>query len=508
MTTLHSSILSAPFQRSDSMEARRIPEFEFIFQYIDHWAATDPDMVLIRFGDRNITAAQLKQEAEQLAQALLDLGLQQGDRILTIVPPLPEYCTLLVAANMLGLLVVPMDVRYQPTDFQRLLPKIEPALVISIVEDTRVSFADMIAQLQQNGILQADVPVVFLEGEQTYIDLISKQYNRQNELLERKAIQSKFNDLLVIWTGGTTGFPKAAVLTNHNFVRMCIVEYEVLSQALALRGISGRFTYLANLPVSHVGGSVELLGVGMIGGLDMIIHERWSSTRTLQTIQDASLPIMLAAPTMYRIMMTHSEFDSFDLSSLRVTLISGEVVNQEFMDLMHAKICDTVINGYGSTEMGPEVTFTHPDDDPSKLASGYVGTALPGVKLRIADMEGQELPQGETGEVLVQGDLVCNGYFRSPDEDTASFIDGWFKTGDLGRLDENGGLWLQGRIKDIIRVGAYTVLPMEIEELVLDRFELELAAAISVPDPILSEVVWLVVTPKPGEEVTAAEIET
>ena len=206
-------------------------------------------------------------------------------------------------------------------------------------------------------------------------------------------------------------------------------------------------------------------------------------------------------------MMAHKKFDSYDLSSMKLAIISGEVVNQEFIDLMQSKICDTIINGYGSTEMGPEVTFTHPDDDYSMIANGYVGKPLPSVKLRIADMKDQELPIGDTGEVLVQGDLVCNGYFRNPEENALGFTqDGWFKTGDLGKLDVGGGLWLQGRIKEIIRVGAYTVLPMEIEELVLQHFNLELAAALSIPDEILGEVVWLVISPKPNEKIESSDI--
>ncbi|MHA2275239.1 MAG: class I adenylate-forming enzyme family protein, partial [Candidatus Kariarchaeaceae archaeon] len=463
-----------------------------------------------RFEKRTISSRELENKSEHLAMALINLGISKGDRIVTVLPPTPEYAILLVAASKIGAILVPMDVRYRHTDFIRLIPQIEPMLIVSILGDDQVNFQQLLKQLIDEDLLSQYVRLLFLGFSSlgdNYYDLYDTEYDLHKELVEKKNRLTKDNDLLIIWTGGTTGFPKAAILTNSNVVEMCIVENDVLKDGLELRESTGRTKLLANLPVSHVGGSVELIGVGIVGGYELIIHNRWSSTKTLEAIQQEKISVMLAAPTMYRIMMTHERFDSFDLSSLKLTMISGEVVNQEFIDLMQEKFCDTIINGYGSTEIGPEVTFTHPDDDYSTIANGYVGKPLPGVILRIADFDEKELASNQVGEVLVKGNLVCNGYFRNPDENQLGFTeDGWFKTGDLGKLDDTGGLWLQGRIKDIIRVGSYTVLPMEIEELVLQNYMLEFAAAISIPDDILGEVVWLVVTPKNNEKISEDEL--
>jgi acyl-CoA synthetase (AMP-forming)/AMP-acid ligase II len=492
------------------MSTERIPQFDFLWEYVRYWSKEDPRFPAIRFGKQKITSRELEERSEHLAMVLINLGISKGDRIVTILPPTPEYAILLIAANKIGAVVVPMDVRYRHTDFIRLIPQIEPMLIVSILGDDEVNFQKLLKQLIDEDLISQYVRLLFLGYSKmgdNYYDLYNTEYDLQKELDEKKARLTKEDDLLIIWTGGTTGFPKAAILTNHNVVRMCIVENEVLRDGLESRGSSGRTRILANLPVSHVGGSVELICLGIVGGYELLIHDRWSSTKTLETIDGEKIEVMLAAPTMYRIMMTHDNFQKFDLSSLKLTMISGEVVNQEFIDLMIEKFCDTIINGYGSTEMGPEVTFTHPDDDYSKIANGYVGKPLPGVTLSIADLEENHLGTNQVGEVYVKGELVCNGYFRNPDENHLGFTnDGWFKTGDLGKLDDDGGLWLQGRIKDIIRVGSYTVLPMEIEELVLQNYNLELAAAISIPDDILGEVVWLAVTPKENESVSEQEI--
>lgn len=488
----------------------KTPELTYFWEYVKYWSEKNPIFPAVRHNDNIISGQELDSKSIQLAQALIHLGIEKGDRIVTVLPPIPEYVILMTAASQIGAILVPMDLRYRHTDFIRLIPTIEPKLIISVVKDAKVNFKEMLDQLQMEKPELQTVKYLFLDeddSDSSYYNLFSTEYKLNKELENRKNDLDKHDDFLIIWTGGTTGFPKAAILTNNNVVRMCIIEDNILKSGLELRGETGRTKILVNLPVSHVGGSVELIGVGIVGGYEMLIHDRWSATRTLETIQIEKLSVCLAAPTMYRIMMAHKEFDSYDLSSMKLALISGEVVNQEYIDLMQAKFCNTIINGFGSTEMGPEVTFTHPDDDYSMIANGYVGKPLPGVKLRIADVDGNEIAIGKTGEVLVKGDLVCKGYFRNPKENSLGFTeDGWFKTGDLGKLDQKGGLWLQGRIKDVIRVGTYTVLPMEIEELVLQHFNLKLAAALSVPDDMLGEVVWLVITPQPNEEIVAEDV--
>ncbi|MCH8907427.1 MAG: acyl--CoA ligase [Candidatus Heimdallarchaeota archaeon] len=492
------------------MASDSIPEFEYLWQYVDYWAEIDPDFPALRFNDQQISSFELKERSSKIADVLIHLGVERADRIVTILPAAPEYALLLIACNRIGAIIVPMDVRYRRADFIRLIPKIEPKLIISIVQDDKVSFSEILVKLKDAEKTLQNVKILFLGDSihgQNYFGLEKIVPSRQEEQDRRMKEQSKTDDLIIVWTGGTTGFPKAAVLSNHNFVRMCIVENDVIKAGLSTRGIFGRIKYLSNLAVSHVGGSVELIGVGLIGGYELLIHNKWSSTKTLETIQKESLHVLLAAPTMYRIMMRHKDFDDFDLSSLKLVVISGEVVNQEFMDQMKTKFCKTIINGYGSTEMGPEVTFTHPDDDPATIAKGYVGKPLAGMKIKIIDTDANSLPTNNVGEILVQGDLVCKGYFRNPKENEKGFTsDGWIKTGDLGRLDGDGGLWLQGRIKDVIRVGTYSVLPMEIEELVLHHFSLDLAAAISIPDNIFGEVVWLVITPKAHVSISEDDI--
>ncbi|MHA2089819.1 MAG: class I adenylate-forming enzyme family protein [Candidatus Kariarchaeaceae archaeon] len=486
-----------------------VPELECFWQYVEYWANIEPDFPTMRYNDQVITSQQFQDRTKQLAQAFLDLGIQKGDRIVTVLPCIPEFMLTFVAANKIGAITVPMDIRYRHTDFLNLIPGLEPKLIVSVVEDDEVNFANILKNLQKEVSHLQSVIFVFL-GKTSYglsfQGLLSAEYNNLETLQQKKLEQNSMDDTLIIWTGGTTGLPKAALLSNKNIVRMCVLEDEMIRNVIHSKGVEGRTKLLANLPVSHVGGTVEILGVGVVGGHEIILHDKWSATKTLQTFHKERIPFYLGAPTMYRIMMVHEDLTSFDLSGLKLAMISGEIVNSEFMDLMQKHICKTIVNGYGSTEMGPEVTFTEPDRDYNKITSGYVGKPLKGMELKIQTLESKEAKTGEIGEVLVKGDLVAKGYFRNPEENRRSYDGDYFKTGDLGKLDDDGGLWLTGRIKEVIRVGAYTVLPQEIEEVVFQHFKLDMAAGLSIPDEMHGEVVWLAITPKEGIDITEDEV--
>ncbi|MHA2272539.1 MAG: class I adenylate-forming enzyme family protein [Candidatus Hodarchaeales archaeon] len=493
-----------------------MPHFDSFWQYVEYWATIAPNFPAMKCEDQVVSSQQFEDITNRLATAFLNLGVQKGDRIVTVLPTRPEYMFILVAANKIGAITVPMDVRYRRSDFVNLIPHLEPRIVISITKDEKFNFAEAFQKLANEVADLKDLDYYFIgelwnEFGKPFDELLAgvlpDQSKLDGELAIRKKDQHPNDDMLIIWTGGTTGFPKAALLSNENVVAMCLLENEMIRNYIISQGVLDRSTLLSNLPPSHVGGTVEILGVGVVGGYKLVLHDRWSATKTLQSLQDDKVVFYLAAPTMWRILMGHPLLPDTDLSHFKFALISGEIVDIDFLKLMQEKICKTIVNGYGSTESGAEVTFTAPDDDYTKMVDGYVGKPLKGMEIRIIDGEGNHCPPSEKGEVIIKGVLVCKGYFRNEEENIKGFTaDGYIKTGDLGYLDNEGGLWLSGRLKEIIRVGTYTVLPQEIEDVVYEHFDLELAAAVGVPDKILGEVVWLAITPKEGVIVDDGEV--
>jgi acyl-CoA synthetase (AMP-forming)/AMP-acid ligase II len=232
------------------------------------------------------------------------------------------------------------------------------------------------------------------------------------------------------------------------------------------------------------------------------MRESWSPNKMLEVTARERIPIMLGVPTMFAMALSLPTLKEHDLSCVKVAVMSGEKVGRELLDGIRRHICHDILNGYGSTEAGAEVTFTAPGDDLALLADGYVGHPIAGQQLRIVNDDDSISQTREIGEVVVKGPLTINGYYHMPAEDAAGFTpDGWCRTGDLGFLDERGGLWIRGRKKQIIRVGGYTVIPNEIEELVAQLPGVAQAVAIGMPDPVRGEAVWLVLQPRQGETI-------
>ena len=486
-----------------------VPELEFLWSYVDHWGKEDPEFPAVYYRGKTYTSQELAEITDRLAKVFLNLGVEKGDRIVTILPSNPEYLFTFIAANKIGAITTPMDVRYRITDLRRFIPHVEPKVVVSM---NTSGDNDILASLKELSREPEFTNIKYLMTEpadfgEPFYKLLEQDYPLEAELKEAKDNQHLDEGALIIFTGGTTGIPKAALLSHENVALMCYLEEDFLTGTLTEHGVTGNIKSLAALPPSHVGGTVELIGTALVGKYEMYLLERWSPLEVLQTVQDKGIQFIGGVPVMYAIMVSMEELDQFDLSSVQLSFISGDKVSLELLEGIRAKISPLIVVGYGSTEAGSEVTLTSVGDDLKELARGYVGKPLLGMEIKIVDDDGHTLPPGEEGEILVRGPLTIKGYYKMPEEDRAGFTDeGYCRTGDLGYLTEDGGLYIKGRKKQIIRVGSYTVLPAEVEEVVVKHPHISLAAAIGVPDEIYGEVIWLFVVPVDGKEISEDEI--
>lgn len=494
----------------------QLPRLDYLWQYVEHWAVVDAGFPAIRYGEQTITSREFDQTVDQLAQVFLHLGVKKGDRIVTILPSIPQYVFAFCAANKVGAIVAPMDVRYRPADLRRFISHVEPMVIISVARDgdydlagtLKALSAELRPEIQYLMVGLADVPFDDAHGWGTPFDaVLAMVLDLGDELEEAKSLLDPDDGALIVFTGGTTGVPKAALLSHRNVASAIYYEHAHVQNALAVQGITGRIKTLACLPPSHVGGTVELIGTGVLGGMEMIMLDHWSPYPVLEMTQREELVWTGGVPTMFAILLSLPDLDEYDLSSLKLAILSGEKVGLELFQGIKDRICASVIVGYGSTEAGPEVTFTHATDDAAEIAEGYVGKPLPEQEIKIVDDDDEMLQPGKEGEILVRGPMTIKGYYKMPQEDQAGFTsDGWCRTGDLGHLTEEGGLYIKGRKKHIIRVGSYTVLPTEVEDVAIQNPQVAMAAAIGVPHEIYGEVVWLAVVPQAGSSVTEKEI--
>jgi acyl-CoA synthetase (AMP-forming)/AMP-acid ligase II len=474
-----------------------VPVFNSYWQYVEHWSQIDPDYPSLREDDRVVTAGELQNLTDRLARAFLKMGIGSGDRIVSILPSSIEYVLTLVAAGMVNAILVPLDVRFRLADLRRFLSHAQPKVMIAHPD---AGDGGIKATIEALGSEYADITTVVVSSDElgpSFEDLLASDPPLGRELEVARWTQDPHDGALVVFTGGTTGVPKAALLSHRNMAFMSYLDVVYMMRRYITD--QGRGKMIAPLPPSHVGGTVEFIGSGLVGGSEMILMNSWSPHEVLSVTEREKLKWIGGVPTMYAIILAMENLDDYDLSSVELAICSGEKVPLELLEGIRAKIAPKVISGYGSTEAGAELTLTEPGDDFAKIADGYGGKPLPTVKIRIEIDDGTPLPQGEVGEIVTSGPLGIRSYFNMPEEDREGFTaDGWVRTGDLGYLDEDGGLFIIGRKKHIIRVGSYTVVPAEVEEIVLQDPAVAVAAAIGVPDPIFVEQLWLFVMPEEG----------
>ena len=435
------------------------------------------------------------------------MGVKKGDAIITILPTTPEFIITFISASKVNAITIPMDVNYKKADLIRLIPQSDPKIIISINKFEKNRIADM---LQEFAPQFGEVKYIIVGKSDfgtPFEDLLNTRYDLSEDLRKVKEDQDEEDNILVIWTGGTTGVPKAVLLSHKNIVIMAQLEYQLIKKNLIPYIKGERIKFLVNLPVSHVGGVQELLCTSLIGCCEMFVQASWSPFDSLSTMKKNDIPWIGGVPTMFKIYLSLPNLDSYEPKKyLKFVVVAGEKVSLDLLQDIRNRICENIVIGYGATEAGAGVAFTEPEDDLEKIANGYVGKPLPGLEVIIADKEGKQLATGEVGEILVRGPVTSKGYYKMPEENKVGFTsEGYCKTGDLGYIDKEGGVYISGRIKHIIRVGAYTVLPSEVEELILPHPKVAIAAALGAPDDKYGEVVWLVVGPEMGQKINEAD---
>jgi acyl-CoA synthetase (AMP-forming)/AMP-acid ligase II len=458
----------------------------------------------IVFNERNISYSELNEATDRFAKALINLGVEKGDKVLTILPQRPEYVISFLGASKMGAVTVPMDVRYREAELMHLCSIIEPKIIVSIPQYRNYDFAAVLDELKPE-LRSIKCYIIVgrsdaLTGALDFESLLDKEYNHlENELEGRKKALNEDDDLIIIFTAGTTGRPKGAILSHKNAVQMNLAVHEKFE-------IQQGDRILLHLPPSHVGGSTDIITQSIVSGITMVILEHFRPDEALKLIEKERVTILGQVPTMYAMEFGLPDFEKYDLSSLRVLVVSGEMVPQDLMKKI-LELDKPVLNAYGCTE-ADSVTFTDIRDSEEKLMrQGYVGKPLPGFEVKMVDRDRKVLPVNQVGEVAIRGPIVCKGYYKMPEETALVFdVEGWFYTGDLGFLDEEGCLHLVGREKKIIRTGGYTVIPDEIENVLMLHPKVHLAAVVGVPNKLFGEVGWAFVVPRPGAHLTPEEL--
>ena len=264
---------------------------------------------------------------------------------------------------------------------------------------------------------------------------------------------------------------------------------------------------LITLPLFHSFGQTVQMNSGFYKGMTLTLLPRFDPAAALGIMERDDVTIFMGVPTMYWAMLNYPDADKFDLDkisrNLRLAGSGGSAMPVEVMKAFNDKFSVKILEGYGLSETSPVASFNRVDM-PAK--PGSVGPPVWGVSIRIVDLEGNDVPQGEMGEILIKGHCVMKGYYRRPEATAATIRDGWLHTGDIGTFDEDGYIYITDRVKDMIIRGGFNVYPREIEEVMMTHPDISLAAVIGVPHDSHGEEVKAFVILNAGAETSEAEI--
>lgn len=495
--------------------------------YLEKWATKAPDRVaMVQHEDgREVTYRQFVDMVDLLALKLLDLGLKKGDRLSTMLLTFPEHFILMYACFKIGVIVAPLDLRLKENEVIRDLDKIKPRAFFFLgntpLRDFRkvgeavrdnCKYVEYLVQFTPNpqpgDILEGAVSVSELTDRAKLVAL--KMEGMKTGNLEKACSQvTPQTAALIIYTTGTTGEPKPAVLSHENI----IVQNEVLARGIELYGKD--FRMVINLPPSHVAGTSEGPMTTFYCGGTAILIRVFDPRLTLEAAQKHKATILGMIPTQFRMLWALPDYDQYDLSSLLYAIYAGSAVDVPFLQKL-SSMAPRFGTGLGMTENAGFATITPRAISVEEMA-GQVGRAFDDVarvtvrKPMLEDgSAGDELPDGEVGEICYHPPIVFLGYFNQL-EVTAKAIsrEGILYTGDLGYFKDLGtyrALYLAGRRKFVIKQKGYNVFPDEVQNHIAIHPKVGTAEVVGIPHRLFDEGIFAFVQPKPGMELAAEEI--
>jgi len=466
-------------------------------------AAENPDRVFLIAGDRRFTYAQVNARSTALAAALTELGVERGDRIAVDLPNWPEFVVSVFAAAKLGAVIVPLNPRYTVPELQYMLRHSEATVVISAEDfggtDYLQLFEGFLTSLPelQYLVTVGEEDLWYDDRIYQFEDLVSS--GESGTEVTTPAIDPAQDTFAILYTSGTMGKPKGVALTHENLVRTSALTADAIA-------LSADDVVFGVTTVFHVFG----LGPGIVGtamaGASLVMQEQFLPDEALHLIGQHRVTVHYGVPTVYVTEMRELDVTEADVSSLRVGVVAGAPIGDELVQRIRDALCPNLHVAYSLTETSSTVAMTRPEDPLDKKLF-TVGRPLPDAQIRVLDLDGTILPSESLGEIAVRGPGIMKGYYRQPGE-TAQVFDeeGYFLTGDLGMIDEDGFVHIVGRRKELIIRGGFNVYPREVEDRLHAHPAVLDVAVVGLPHDVLGEVVCACVVPVEGAIVTGEEI--
>jgi long-chain acyl-CoA synthetase len=444
-------------------------------------AERDGEHVAIKLDDAVLNYAALDGSSARIAGLLAEHGVGPGDRVGIMLPNVPYFPVIYYGILRAGAAVVPMNVLLKRREVAFYLKDSGAKLLFAwhgFAEDAGSGAEDAGAEC---------IIVTPREFEQTV-----GAASPSTEVVER----DDGDTAVILYTSGTTGTPKGAELTHHNLRRNAEVSRDLFSAG-------AEAVTLGALPLFHSFGQTCSMNAIVLAGGTLTMIPRFDPEKALEIIERDHVNIFMGVPTMYGALLHFSGRERFDTSTLKLCVSGGSALPVELLRSFEQAFAAKILEGYGLSETSPVASFNHPDRE---RKPGSIGTPIAGVEMKVVDEHGNEVAQGEVGEIVIRGHNVMSGYWQRPGSTEETIRDGWFHSGDMARVDEDGYFFIVDRKKDLIIRGGYNVYPREVEEVLYEHPAVREAAVIGIPHDEYGEEIGAAVTLKDGAEATADEL--
>lgn len=459
------------------------PHYDTMPDYLAHWAAHTPDATAMVYNGSFTTYGQLAAQVDAVARALLAAGVRKGERVGVLSHPHPNFWLTFQASLSIGAVWIGLNPKYRLPELTHVVNDSRPSLLLGMAAFGGESFRPTMLGLAALG--HGVGPVFFGEtvGEadhDSWDRFVAGGADVSNEeLAAARDKVGKGDGALIVYTSGSTGKPKGAVLSHGGLARCFEIQ--------ANRTVVDKLRVVANLPINHIGCVGDLCCTPLVQGGSIVLQEQFDPDAMLESVEKYGVNAFMQVPVTLRILIEHPKFGSFDMSGLQYVAWGGGPMPLSVIE-KYRKLGVHMGTTYGMTEITGSVTYSDHDASDEVLAN-TVGRPIEEIEYRLVDEAGNEVAEGERGEVLVRHPGQLLEYFENPGGTADSLSeDGFFKTGDVGYLRPDGNMCLVARTKEIFKSGGYNTYPREIE-LVLEEFpQVQLAAVVPVAHPLFDEV--------------------
>jgi long-chain acyl-CoA synthetase len=445
-------------------------------------AAEHPDAIAVKLDDAAFNYGLLDNASQRVSTMLKSKGVGPGDRVGIMLPNVPYFPAVYYGVLRAGAVVVPMNV---------LLKGREVAYYLSD-SGAKVLFAwHGFMDAAEKGAQEAgDVEVVPVEPGK--IEGLIFEHEPDEDVAEVAADDTA----VILYTSGTTGRPKGAELTHSNL-------RQNVSASVHLFSLGVDDVIFGGLPLFHSFGQTCTMNAAISAGACVTLLPRFDPAKALEIIERDACTVFEGVPTMYGALLNHPDRAKADVSCLKVCASGGASLPVEVLRGFEEAFGCKILEGYGLSETSPVASFNHPDKE---RKPGSIGTPLHGVEFRLVDDAGNDVATGEVGEILIKGHNVMKGYWERPEATADAIKDGWFATGDMAKVDEDGYYFIVDRKKELIIRGGYNVYPREVEEVLYEHPAVREAAVVGIPHDEWGEEVGAAVALKDGESVAAEDL--